>query len=236
MEYLALKRRHFPGLAPRSGHLLDWGRVEVKGADIRKMARSSDKAERRHALIFLDEVLGILEAHSARIFGRLWVKEIGVPINKESMVAVSSQAMCETFQDLLRDCGEDGLMIIDSSSPRVDAVLSHSVFTQKFKATGDRYDRLLEMPVFGHSENHAGLQLADLVASAFLYPMATYSYCTGHVTTVHVHSRFSEVKRQFAQRLMSRQYRYYDANGMRRGGITVSDAIEHRPGSHLFRV
>jgi Protein of unknown function (DUF3800) len=235
MEYLALKRRHFPGLAPRSGHLLDWGRVEIKGAEIRTMARSPKRAERRHAMVFLDEVLSLLERHGARIFGRVWVKAIGVPVNKEAMTAVSIQATCETFQDLLRDCGESGLVVIDSSSPRLNAALSHSVFTQKYKATGDRFDRLLEMPTFAHSDNHAGLQLADLVGSALVYPIATYTYCTGHVTSVHVHHRFSEIKSQFASRLKTLQYRYYDAAGARRGGITVSDAIGHRPGSVMFR-
>jgi Protein of unknown function (DUF3800) len=234
MEYLALKRQHFPGLAPRSGHLLDWGRVEIKGAEIRKMARSG-RSERRHALFFMDDVLTLLEAHDAKIFGRVWVKAIGTPVNREAMTTVSVQATCETYQDLLRDCGEDGLMVIDSSSPRLNAALSHSVFTQKYKATGDSYDRVLEMPVFGHSENHAGLQLADLVGSAFLYPMATHAYCTGHVTSVHVDPRFSEIRRQFAQRLKAIQYRYYDANGHRKGGITVSDALTCRPGSVLFQ-
>jgi hypothetical protein len=222
MQYLALKRRHFPGLAPRSGHLLDWGRVEIKGAELRKMARSSDRAERRHARIFLGDVLELLERHNTKIFGRVWVKAISAPINKESLTSVSVQATCETFQDHLRDCNDDGVMVIDSSSPRLNAALSHSVFTQKYKAAGDRYDRLLEMPTFGHSENHAGLQLADLVASAFLYPIATYTYCTGHVTSVHVHQRFADVKGLFALRLKSLQYRYYDADGVRRGGITVS--------------
>jgi hypothetical protein len=235
MEYLALKRRHFPGLRPRSGHLLDWGRVEIKGAQIRKMARSNDRAERRHAIVFLDEVLTLLESHRAKVFGRLWIKGVGTPINRESMTAVSVQAACETFQDSLRDSDDNGLMVIDSSSPRLNAALSHSVFTQKFKASGDRYDRLLEMPVFGHSENHAGLQLADLMASAVVYPIATHSYCTGHVTSVHVHPRFAEVKRQCALRLKALQYRYYDRDGDRRGGITVSDVIGHRPGALLFR-
>jgi hypothetical protein len=32
------------------------------------------------------------------------------------------------------------------------------------------------MPTFGHSENHAGLQLADLVCSALLFPMAMDAY------------------------------------------------------------
>jgi hypothetical protein len=64
--------------------------------------------------------------------------------------------------------------------------VSHSIFTQKFKAEGDQYPRVLEMPTFGHSNNHVGIQIADLLASALLYPMATCAYCRGHVSNVHV--------------------------------------------------
>jgi hypothetical protein len=40
------------------------------------------------------------------------------------------------------------------------------------------------MPLFGHSDNHAGIQAADLLCSAFLFPMATYMYCLGHIKTI----------------------------------------------------
>ncbi len=80
-------------------------------------------------------------------------------------------------------------MVIDSSAPKLNSAMAHSIFTQKFKATGDSYGRMLEMPTFGHSENHVGLQLADLLASGLLFPMASHCYCTGHVQNVHVHKR-----------------------------------------------
>ena len=38
----------------------------------------------------------------------------------------------------------------------------------------DAYDRLMEMPMFGHSDNHAGIQAADMICSAFLFPMAAF--------------------------------------------------------------
>jgi hypothetical protein len=42
----------------------------------------------------------------------------------------------------------------------------------------------MEVPSFGHSDNHAGLQLADLICSAFLWPMAMHAYCEGHITVI----------------------------------------------------
>ena len=234
MEFLALKRQFFPSLAPPSPHLLDWVRPEVKGADLRRMARSSRHKERRAATTFIERVLRLLELHDARIFGRVWIKQVGSPTDKLAMTSFSVQDCCSAFQHLLSSKGETGVMVVDSSSPRLNAAVSHSIFTQKFKATGDAYDRMLEMPMFGHSENHVGLQLADIVASALIFPIASFAYCTGHVTSVHVNARYNDLKTRFVQRLKLRQYRYYDDTGRRRGGFVVSDKIAQRPGSLFF--
>ena len=151
------------------------------------------------------------------------------------MTTFSIQDCCTTFQKKLEELDQLGVMIVDSSSPRLNASVSHSIFTQKYKASGDAYDRLLEMPVFGHSENHVGLQLADIVASALLFPIASFVYCTGHVTSVHVNPLFADVKTRFAGRVKALQHRYYDDYGRRKGGIVISDKVANRPGSLFFR-
>jgi hypothetical protein len=91
------------------------------------------------------------------------------------------------------------------------------------------------MPVFGHSENHVGLQIADILASGLMFPIATHTYCTGHITSVHVHARFADIKARFVPRLARLQHRYYDADGRRKGGIVISDALTKRPGSAFFQ-
>jgi len=45
--------------------------------------------------------------------------------------------------------------------------------------SGDLYDRLIELPTFAHSDNHAGLQVADAMCSALLTPIAVNTYCAG---------------------------------------------------------
>jgi hypothetical protein len=234
VSFLSVKRRFFPGLDPKTGHLLDGVRSEIKGSEIRKMIRSSRSRERGHASAFLDKVVALLEQEHVKIFGRVWVKAIGTPINRESITTHSIQACCDTFQDLLDTKAVDGQMVIDSSAPKLNSAMAHSIFTQKFKATGDRYGRMMEMPTFGHSENHVGLQLADLVASGLIFPMASHCYCTGHVQSVHVHQRFGSLAPRFSTRLKALQHRYYGSDGKRRGGMTVSDALQHRSGSLLF--
>jgi hypothetical protein len=104
--------------------------------------------------------MGLLEYHDARIFGRIWVKEVGGRCEDRSIYTFSVQAICADFQNLLETSGDTGFVIADSRSPAPNAAVAHSVFTQKFKTEGDRYPRILEMPTFGHSQNHAGLQVA----------------------------------------------------------------------------
>ena len=234
MEFLALKRRFFPHLCPPTPHLLDWVRPEVKGTELKRMTRSPRRKERRTGVTFLDQVLRLLEGHNAKVFGRVWVKAVGAEVDKAAVTTSSVQACCTTFQHLLESVDERGLVIIDSSSAKLNSAVSHSVFTQKFKATGDAYDRLIEMPTFGHSENHVGLQIADILVSGLLFPIASYSFCTGHITSVHVHPRFEDLKARFARRVMRLQHRYYGDDGRYRGGVVTSDKIAERPGSVFF--
>ncbi len=231
-DFLALKRRHFGGRMS-SRHLLDDVLVEIKGADLKAMVRESHR-KRRIAFRFCTDLLDLLDANDARIFGRVWVKEIGVPLDGRAVNTFSIQAMCHTFQNMLEHRDDEGLMIIDSSSPGLNAMVSHSIFTQRFRAAGDQYERLVEMPTFGHSKNHVGLQIADILVSGLVTPMAAQTYCVGYMTGVHVHARYREIKQRYASRLRALQHRYQDNGGVWRGGHTVSDPLGQKHGGHLF--
>jgi hypothetical protein len=127
----------------------------------------------------------------------------------------------------------NGIIIADSRDYVQNVGVSFSVFTQKFKATGDAYGRVLEMPTFGHSENHIGLQLCDLLCSAIIFPMASITYCNGAVNNVHVDPKYQLIKTRYAARIKDLQHRYLDG-GRYRGGITVSDGIAQRSSRDLF--
>lgn len=236
-EFIELKASWFPSLMPDGGPHLDRMLAEIKGADLRRAMRNgARRRNRRHALGFLSKFLALLEDYDAKIIGRLWVKKPGQPVSGGALYSSSIQAICGYFQHLLVDSGSEGLVIADSRAPALNAAVSHSVFTQKFKQSGDRYDRILEMPAFGHSENHAGIQIADLLASALLFPMASHAYCNGHIESVHVQDDFGLLRRRFGARLMRLQYRYQDGEERYRGGITVNDRISHSSGRKLFLV
>jgi hypothetical protein len=234
LDWLHLKDRFFPNLQIANADFLDWITVEIKGAELRKHIRQGPRNPRRHALGFMDKFLDLLEHHEARLLGRLYVKPIGAAFNGKSVYTSAVQSLAADFQRYLQATQREGLMVLDSRNKTKNTNVSHSVFTQKFRAAGDAYAGLVEMPVFGHSDNHAGIQAADMICSAFLFPMAAYVYCQGHVTNVHVHLQYYRVRDLFGERLKQMQFRYQDANQWWRGGITVSDGIGHQKGGVLF--
>ncbi len=73
-DFLALKRAHFP---TRFSHrpALDHVLTEIKGSEVLKLTRSSDRNKRRHAARIRSSLLDLLETHSIRIIGRVWIKE-----------------------------------------------------------------------------------------------------------------------------------------------------------------
>jgi hypothetical protein len=234
-SFINLKASFYPRLVDNSPHRL--GRIlpEIKGADVRRALRRGARGKtRRQAIGFLSEFMSMLEYHDARIFGRVWVKDIGAPCADRPIYTFSVQAVCEDFQNLLETTGDTGIVIADSRSPAPNAAVAHSIFTQKFRTNGDRYPRILEMPAFGHSQNHAGLQVVDLLCSAMLFPMATYAYCTGNVRNVHVNPGFGVLAERYGKRLKAMQHRYKDDHGQWRGGLTVSDPVGKRSGKVLF--
>lgn len=236
-DFLQLKRRFFPGRLPPTAGNLSWVLVEIKGSDLRTAIRNGTHKEKRHAIGFIDAAFRLIERAEASIFGKVFVKAIGAPINSTSIYTRSLQCVCDTFQNLLELRQTTGFVIADSRNKPKNTVAAHSIFTQKFRAIGDGYPALLEMVTFGHSDNHIGLQLADLICSSIIFPLTMHSYCVGHITSTHVSNEYQVLRARFCQRLKARQHRHWDNRDSRfRGGLVVSDGLGHRDGSHLFRV
>ncbi len=231
---LDLKRRFYPNLAPNATYL---GLIlpEVKGSEVRKNACDSSRNLRRHAFGYLDGMMSLLEACNARIAGRVWVKGIGQPLNGMSVYTYSIQSIYADFQNYLTAQSDLGAVIVDSRLKHLNTPVAHSIFTQKFKSTGDTYDRIIELPAFSHSDNHAGLQAADMLCSAFINPIAIDTYCKGHVTSVHVRPGYQAIKDRYKIRCQHLQHRYKEASGKSRGGLVVSDGIGKRAGGLMFR-
>lgn len=240
LDFISLKREFFPGLEPKEGigTYLGWILVEIKGSELRKQAVDpKNRNARRHAIRFLDKVIGLLEQNEAHISGRVWIKGIGNPINHRSIYTFSLQHICTCFSDCLSDDkhARSGVVISDSRNKVLNSQVAHSIFTQKFKTTGDAYPKVVEMPVFGHSENHAGLQIADLLCSALLFPLAIQAYCRGILQGIHIRD-YGELRHRFTERLEKMQVRRPDPHNNKRriGGIIVDDKLQHRLRKEMF--
>ena len=234
-EYLDLKQRFFPNLDYPSARRLDRILPEIKGAEIRKHATRGNARQKQHAIGFLDHIVGLLRRHDVKLVARIWIKAPGSPFKGTAVYTSSIQGLCTYFEHYLTQCDKRGLCIADSRNKSKNLRVSHSIFTQKFSANPN-YERLVELPTFGHSDNHAGLQICDVVCSALLYPIACFAYCTGYVKNVHVQSRSSRLRRRYGRQLKELQHRYYDVGvGRYVGGMVVSDSVSNRSGALMFR-
>jgi Protein of unknown function (DUF3800) len=233
-DLINLKKRFYPNLAPANTTHLGWMMHEVKGADLRRDLCNQARNPRRQASGYLGGILRIASLAGARHFGRVWVKGIGAPLNGMAVYTYSLQTIFTSFQRYLEQHDDVGIVIMDARLKHLNTPVAHSIFTQKFKQTGDAYPRILELPAFSHSDNHAGLQICDTICSAIINPIAIHTYCSGHVQSVHVRGRYADVKAAFASDCAFMQYRYTDVALGRRGGFTVADGIAQRSGRHLF--
>jgi len=209
--------------------------TEVKGSDIRKNAISDNRNTRRPAVGYLDGILKICTEADAKLVGRVWVKEIGSQIDGRAIYTSSVQAICSYFHDYLARTEDIGVVIVDSRLKHLNSQVAHSIFTQKFKSSGDQYDRIVELPMFAHSDNHAGLQLADTICSALICPIAINTYCDGYITSTHFRPAYRSLKERYAKGLSALQHRYQETSGRWRGGIVVADGMGQKSGAILFR-
>ncbi len=233
-DYLNLKQRFFPNLNYRSTQRLDRILPEIKGAEVRRNAIRGNARQRSHAIGFLNHIVSLLQRHEVRIVARIWVKALGSPFRGTAVYTSSTQSLCTYFEHYLTQCDISGLCIADSRSKGKNLSVSHSIFTQKFSAD-QNYEHLVELPTFGHSENHAGLQICDIVCSALLYPIVCFAYCTGYVNNVHVQPGASRLRDRYGRKLKEFQHRHYDIGAKRYvGGVVVSDNADRRSGALMF--
>ncbi len=233
--FLHLKQRFFPGMAPVQTTHMGWMLKEIKGAELRRDAAQGNRNNRRHAFGFLSELLRICDVLKVRFVGRVWVKAPDVTIKGVSIYTSSLQSIYADFQDYLMQHGDHGFVVVDSRLKHLNTQVAHSIFTQKFKSTGDPYDRIAELPGFSHSDNHACLQIVDIMCSALMTPIAIHTYCEGHVSNLHVRPEYKAIKQQFAEQCRLLQHRYRSPSGKTRGGFVVSDPLASRPGGLMFR-
>lgn len=228
-EWLDLKRRFYPDVASKlSGGWLDAILYDIKGANLRRgFRRTATGRQRKHAVGLISGTLGILERHGGNLIGRIWVKQLNEPNDDMSIHASSLQFICSAFNTQLTE--ERGMVVVDSQTYQHNHRLAHSMFTQRF-GKQPRNTGLVDMPVFGHSDNHAGLQIADLLCSAVLAPIASAVYAGAYASwNRHCESGFLDIRDEFGERLEALTFEIVNPRTTRpTRSVVVNDPIGKR--------
>lgn len=232
-DFLALKTKYARN--PTLTHYQDIMLSEMKGADLRKDLIKPNRNNRRRAKRLLQEVIGILVKYDIKLIAKIHVKKPGGTFSSKGMYTSTVQYLYKTFNAFLQEKQDIGMVIADSRNPALNANVSHSIFTQKNKlgTNGDAYPNIIEVPLFGHSENHSLIQIADLICSALLFPMSSYTYCTNHFVSDHIKPGYKQVLLDFIDDIKILCYRYKN-NGRYRGGIVVVDYISQKSSADMI--
>ena len=236
-EYIDLKKRFFPGalgqeLRNKRGN---WATLDIKGAQLAYELRSGNKRQKRQTIGFLDNYVRLLEEHKIQILGRIWMKQIETQVNETSLYTTSVQKIHQYFEHYLSSAGSHGLVIADNRMPTLNSLVSHSIHTQKFSFAGNPYPNIVEVPTYGQSQNHTGIQLADILISGLLNPIAAAIFMRS-VAPSNPHARGAgvELRARYGTRLRALQYMYKDTSKKDLGGVVVSDRNQCMSSKHLF--
>jgi hypothetical protein len=225
-DFISLKRRFYPSVFSKTTHDLDVLLHEIKGSDVRTDIRKNAISSKvvQHHFRFLDEIFALCTSHHAQIVARIWVKTFGQAIADQPVYTITAQNIAARFEKFLVKNSSRGMMIADFRDPKRNQYVAHSVFTQKHKSGsgGDAYPSIQETATFGMSNNHACLQITDLLCSAIIAPIAGRSILAGVVNNVHTHSNYEAIRTRYTRRLKALQF-HCKYGSTSYWGITVND-------------
>lgn len=238
-KFLDAKRRCFPERFP-SAPSPDDIREEIKGASLPGMMRSGDRRQERRASDFLGASFELLDALGVRLVGRVLVKRMNRPREKTGAYIRSLNIIADLFQRFLKTRDARGIIVLDNrnnENARPNPAVSHSFFVGKF-GDAQKHPLVAESPMFADSKNHAGIQMADLLCSGLVAPIAAAAYCE-HAQSKHVRPENLRLRELFGERMRRMQFRFLDdrktAGGDWRDSLTVGVPDGGHSGRLLFR-
>lgn len=235
-DFLVARRRIFRH-SPHDPLLAELYEHEGKGSKLRRRVRkgSSD----RTAFEYLNAAIGLMEVYGVRFVGSVRVKEPNRPFAEMATYDKILCALTSDFHHYLESNGTLGQLTFDGRSKDQDLSAQRALCDHKYNPHHpsqilDRLPLLAGIPTPGDSKIHFGLQLADLLASALLFPMAMAAYSGAEPTNAHVSPAYRAITSAFGPRLFALQYRYRGKGRQRRGGVLVSTHDRHLSPEKLF--
>lgn len=232
--FLELKSLHLHVKA-YSPHLLERTHAEVRGSALRKAwQEGAGAASHQLSEQSLDGLFDLMEGYATPAFGQAFIKSEGRPFYGQQSYELALRHACETFQALLDEADDFGAVILDARNDAKNRETAHTIFTRKFAKAEDAFPRIIEIPTFANNLNHAGLQVADWVASALVQPMTSRTFRSDASWSGSGNdSGYDALIDRYLDRLTARQY-FYSKGGERLGGLVVSDLHGGRASTDLF--
>jgi len=230
-EWVDIKKQFYPKLCSH-GRRWDWHTIEIKGNEIRSAIRSSSR-KRRHAFGFIDKTIDLLKSHNCAIVSRVCIKTPGIIFKGNSVYTSSVQALCENFQEYLLLNNAKGVVVADSRSQKPNVAVAHSIFTMRVGNSGDSYPNMADVPLFGHSDNHAGLQIADIIASSLITPICINHCVPRDQKNKHSNPKYGLLAERYCTDLETLHFQY-GPTVHRRGGLVISNPVSKIGTASLF--
>ena len=236
-DFINIKRRFFPNHFNETNRVLDGILVEIKGNDLRKNLRENNRRRFQQSVGFIDNCLDLLRQHGVQLLGKALIKSPDSPNSDAAFYGSSIMHFCQHFNMFLEQRQEQGVVVADSRKAGQNKNTTHTVFTQRHQFRGNSYPRIIEMPTYGHSNNFAMLQLADIVCSAVVFPMVIDAFGAHLLNSKNIHasSRYTTIRGRYKELIKKMQFMYQDASDYWVGGMLVSDRTNlKRKTSQLF--
>ena len=236
-EYIDLKKKFFPSGIPMNerNRRGSWATLDIKGSHLAYELRAGSKSQKRQTIGFLDNYVELLEKYEIKILGRIWIKQPEIPVNEVSLYTVSVQKVHQHFESFLATSNSKGLVIADNRMPTQNHSVSHSIHIQRYSFLGNPYPNIVEVPTYGQSQNHTGIQLADILISGLINPITAAVFMrTIAPTNPHAQGAGCELRSRYGTRLRALQYIYKDSLNKSAGGIVVSDRNLQMSSKNLF--
>lgn len=179
---------------------------EIKGSLVRHAFRSEASSLATSLFQnFLDEICDVLKTQNAKLFAQISLKRKGQQFTGEALYGRSMELIFDRFQAYLNTVDNEGIVIADSRDPGRNSKTAHSIYKKKFRAQSEKFPAIVEAPVFGHSENHAGIQIADFVCSSLLAPMAAIQFASDLSSDSWSDEGFKRLVDRYGPRLQAMQ-------------------------------
>ncbi|WP_297573171.1 DUF3800 domain-containing protein [uncultured Deefgea sp.] len=144
---------------------------ELKGADLRRAIREGNKldAGKAHKLAHL--LLDTLNAHGAELYGQVIIKVPDDKFNGTQLYADAMMRIAKNYHQLLDKELSDGLIVADFRGTEINGKVAQPISLAMWEQK-NTFPRFHLPPTFGNSNSHVGLQIADIIISTLLMPLA----------------------------------------------------------------